>query len=117
MRRGSAIPAANLEARVQGQAKQISKLRRLVAAYDADLWNEISERLDIRLRHIEREREDNFLKMGEVDLKVAIAREIEIKELRDLPKTAQALLSQLSQENASARERLRQMKKRPMRGG
>lgn len=114
MRNGSAIVAANLEARVRRQNAQISTLRGLVDSYDGEFWKQVVPRLETRLKSVEREREAGYLKMSEVELKVSIAREIEIKELMELPKTARALLAQMAEENAAARDQLRKLKKKSM---
>ncbi len=111
MRREIPIVTAQLEARLRRQNVQISKLRGLVENYDGLFWKQVVPTLETRLRNIEVAREDGFLKMTETELKVAIAREIEIKEFMRLPQTARDLLARMAEENALLREQLRKKKK------
>ena len=83
----------------------------LVQSFDGEFWKLVVERLSNTAANIAREREDNYEKMTETELKISIAKEVMLKEVMRLPNRDRAIQLKMAERLAMEREKLRKYQK------
>ena len=94
MRRQSKTVMDNLTARAERQRKKMVPIKSLVAAYNGEHWTLICDRLLKKLKVYEavRSGHENLKSLNDLELKMILAREDEIRTLLSMPEDAQAVL-------------------------
>lgn len=102
---------------IQKANRQSTPLRDLVEKFDGEFWKAVVERLQTRLKNRVENRKANFLKMSELELKVALSQESEIEDLMRMPMDVQETLTSILDKQAEARGKLKEIQKQKRTGG
>jgi hypothetical protein len=99
--------------RSQRQREKMKPIKKLVDAYDAENWSLISEKLKKKLRIYESTRagHQNLKDIGEIELKMILAREDEIKAILNHHEDAKAILSAMQEEHDKLLAKIREKRR------
>ena len=111
MRRKSGIVEERLKSSIASWQKKMQPYSGLVQAFDGEFWAIVVERLKNTAANIAEDRENNYQKMTETELKVSIAKEVTLKETMRLPNRDRAIQLKYAERIAMEREKLRNYKK------
>ena len=111
VRRASEAVERRLRAEIAKWQEKMRPYSEVVQGFDGEFWGLVVGRLKNTAENIATEREQNFKKMTETELKISIAEEAMIKDIMRLPSRDRAIQLKMAERLAQARENLRNYQK------